>query len=619
MAGLLQPSSASSIQGFSVSQAFLGTPLQWLPAMGTAELDELIAAVLPGPSSIQDKRAHIAMDFFEYARQTGETFKFYATPRSSFLPTSPSSMTASGTHDLGYNSGLHRSPVLPEHTLWVESPAASKTPRTASSSSKKTSPSRPVAIDFSSHPSMRIMTRDGEDVTNSASRGIKTKEQRDHAHLMRVLKACDACRRKKSRCDPSHKRRNVSQPLAASMSSLSKPAKTIRRKAVSPAQASPQTLLLPLEIGPSPVPVSSLYARDDVPSAPESGTEDFNLLWDQFFQSGQARGSRALEVDFLQDLDLYESLPQLTQSMTTDSSAPWQPRPFIPSTPYSSSNPTMQDESSSSCGNSSQSSMPSLNSREFQWTRQSPVSGNSQPPVFVLSLGRPQWPAPSQHVDGPTLPYLNSAGIHGLNYVDFNLCSPASDFLDEEMQQMHAEQPLQQWYSPRSLRDSSIRDGHYNRFDCIGNGHVNNGIDVPDHGHCTDHPENSSCANYNFCADNGRHKNLDKSGTFNHTSCARAENHSDRIGTCGRNTFAGGATSPGFYESAPFIIGFVYCFLIACLVPYFGDHLIGRRPYSALRLVGAGLTYAECWGKWKPSLCTGTSSYRLFGRRLIRL
>ena len=43
------------------------------------------------------------------------------------------------------------------------------------------------------------MTKDGIDVTNSAGRGTKTKEQREHAHLMRIMKACDACKKKKIR------------------------------------------------------------------------------------------------------------------------------------------------------------------------------------------------------------------------------------------------------------------------------------------------------------------------------------------------------------------------------------------------------------------------------------
>jgi hypothetical protein len=48
-------------------------------------------------------------------------------------------------------------------------------------------------------PGFQIMTKDGVDVTSSAGRGTKTKEQREHAHLMRIMKACDGCKRKKVR------------------------------------------------------------------------------------------------------------------------------------------------------------------------------------------------------------------------------------------------------------------------------------------------------------------------------------------------------------------------------------------------------------------------------------
>jgi hypothetical protein len=48
-------------------------------------------------------------------------------------------------------------------------------------------------------PGFSIMTKDGIDVTNSAGRGTKTKEQREHAHLMRIMKACESCKKKKIR------------------------------------------------------------------------------------------------------------------------------------------------------------------------------------------------------------------------------------------------------------------------------------------------------------------------------------------------------------------------------------------------------------------------------------
>jgi len=67
------------------------------------------------------------------------------------------------------------------------------------------------------------MTKDGIDVTSSAGRGTKTKEQREHAHLMRIMKACEDCKRKKIRCDPSHRRQSnqMSRSSTAKTSSSS--------------------------------------------------------------------------------------------------------------------------------------------------------------------------------------------------------------------------------------------------------------------------------------------------------------------------------------------------------------------------------------------------------------
>ncbi|KAJ3479769.1 hypothetical protein NLG97_g8234 [Lecanicillium saksenae] len=64
-------------QGFSIFQPTLGAQLQFFPAVGTQELDELIHAHLIGPASSQEKRATLALDFLEHAQMTGQSFKFY--------------------------------------------------------------------------------------------------------------------------------------------------------------------------------------------------------------------------------------------------------------------------------------------------------------------------------------------------------------------------------------------------------------------------------------------------------------------------------------------------------------------------------------------------------------
>ncbi|KAF5594189.1 hypothetical protein FPCIR_5040 [Fusarium pseudocircinatum] len=202
-------------QGFSVFQPTLGAQLQFFPAIGTRELDEMINAYMPGPASNQEKRASIALDYFEYAHLTGQTFKFYPIYSAAESPA-----TASPLQDSGYGSSFNTSPAT---STWDWSNV------NTSSSSRRSSPkstSSPQATDFSNLPGMKIMTKDGRDVTNSASRGSKTKEQRDHAHLMRIIKACDSCKKKKIRCDPSHKKRGVSS-TAAQPAKVTKKSKTV--------------------------------------------------------------------------------------------------------------------------------------------------------------------------------------------------------------------------------------------------------------------------------------------------------------------------------------------------------------------------------------------------------
>ncbi|OTB12855.1 hypothetical protein K445DRAFT_177342 [Daldinia sp. EC12] len=185
-------SSSTSLMGFSVHQPAIGAPLQFFPAMGSKQLDEMIDAYVPGDASILEKRATVSMEFFEHSMATGELFKFFMVyPTLGSTTESPSTTLA----DSGYASNF-TSPVMSE-SQWTQASNASSSSerRTQKSSPKKAA----LSNDFSHLPGMKILTKDGKDVTNSASRGCKTKEQRDHAHLMRIIKACDSCRRKKAK------------------------------------------------------------------------------------------------------------------------------------------------------------------------------------------------------------------------------------------------------------------------------------------------------------------------------------------------------------------------------------------------------------------------------------
>ncbi len=124
---------------------------------------------------------------------------------------------------------------------------------------------------------MKIMTKDGEDVTNSASRGCKTKEQRDHAHLMRIMKACDACRRKKIRCDPSHKKRTASQ---AQTPPKPKPAKRARKSAAAEPPVESPAFSPDFQASGASFPFDTTAALPSV----DLFTEPFEETWDQFIQ-----------------------------------------------------------------------------------------------------------------------------------------------------------------------------------------------------------------------------------------------------------------------------------------------------------------------------------------------
>ncbi|KAL7787928.1 hypothetical protein V8C37DRAFT_251876 [Trichoderma ceciliae] len=220
-------STAPLPQGFSVYQPQLGAQLQFFPALGTQELDDMMNAYIPGPAPLKEKRATISLDFLEHTQLTNQTFKFY--PVYSSNPVAP--VAVSPVNSIATSSFSNTSPVNSTWDWSQASASPSVSSRSSVSKSRKASKasnliSRYPAADLSHLPGMKIMTKDGQDVTDSASRGSKTKEQRDHAHLMRIIKACDGCRRKKIRCDPSHKKRTASQTQPQSATKPAKKART---------------------------------------------------------------------------------------------------------------------------------------------------------------------------------------------------------------------------------------------------------------------------------------------------------------------------------------------------------------------------------------------------------
>lgn len=205
-------STNQTFTSFTISQPFLGAPLQFYPALGSQELEELVDAFVTGSSSKQEKFSEVTIDFYNNATvdlNTGalvrhynvfpstvnaSTWAFEQSPTQShssgfspaiYTPSPGSSAAAFG--DSGYGSFTSQTPP-------VRTRDAISTGRVVKKAKKETKKAAEMRL-----PGFSIMTKDGIDVTNSAGRGTKTKEQREHAHLMRIMKACDACKKKKVR------------------------------------------------------------------------------------------------------------------------------------------------------------------------------------------------------------------------------------------------------------------------------------------------------------------------------------------------------------------------------------------------------------------------------------
>ncbi len=362
-AAMSRNNSVNSLMGFSVHQPTIGSPLQFFPAMGSKQLDEMIDAYIPGDASIPEKRAAVSMEFFEYAMATGDLFKFFMV-----YPTLGSTNT-SPTMDSGYHSSFTTSPAMSENQ-WNSTSSRVVSP----SSAKKATASN----DFSNLPGMKIMTKDGQDVTNSASRGCKTKEQRDHAHLMRIIKACDSCRRKKTKCDPSHKR-----PAAGTSSGkITKKASRNPRPAAAPPQIATKQASMSTEF--DQIFSASSSSLNPFAESLNVPTDGFSMEWDQFIQyDEEPTEAIPYDYDFFLDPAGFFS-PATTASFSSSSTSPSQ----LPITPID---------------------------------RDINITDNT-------TEGHDHW---------PILPYLNPGGVEpGSNYVDFNLYSPQSSFLDEDLELM---------------------------------------------------------------------------------------------------------------------------------------------------------------------------------------
>lgn len=262
--------STNRYTSFTITQPFLGAPLQFQPALGSTELEDLIDLYVTGSASKQSKLSEITIDFYNNATvdlNTGALTRTYnvlpqwsasafeQSPASQSSGLSPVFTTSPGScanfGDSGYGSA---SMTPPTHNRG----RVTKKPR------KETKKDAEIRL-----PGFSIMTKDGIDVTTSAGRGTKTKEQREHAHLMRIMKACPDCKRKKIRCDPAHKR---SAEMSRTSTSSTKSSSSSAPPKPSPPSSSNLSSI------PSSTPQTS-YASGSTPSfSPSNPIDDFVLF-----------------------------------------------------------------------------------------------------------------------------------------------------------------------------------------------------------------------------------------------------------------------------------------------------------------------------------------------------
>lgn len=217
---------------------------------------------------------------------------------------------------------------------------------------------------------MKILTRDGRDVTNTATRGCKTKEQRDHAHLMRIMKACNSCRRKKVRCNPSHRAlAGSASPVEQSPRSAMKA--KIPDQACKPAASAPSfepAIIVDSTSPPLPSDSFEFGSFDLLQDAPV----DEQASWDEFL-----RFNGELDSVFP---DSFGCLPDLSP-----------PSQSIPG-------------------------------RTFVSNSVAPIDAS------MVNAQQPDIPV----ADIPMLPYVER-NREPHNYVDFNLYSPSSTFSEAEL------------------------------------------------------------------------------------------------------------------------------------------------------------------------------------------
>ncbi|RFU26388.1 hypothetical protein B7463_g9944, partial [Scytalidium lignicola] len=408
--------SQNTYQCFSISQPFLGAPLRFEPPLGSKELDDLIEAYIPGPAPRQDKLSEVTIEFYKFATvdiNTGSLVRTYnvcmapafeqspaaQSQSSSFSPSlhTPSPGSSVNFTDSGYgtSSFTMTPPVRTRHSI----SAASLRGAVKKSTAKKERKNAGLVIETQRIPGFSIMTKDGIDVTTSAGRGTKTKEQREHAHLMRIMKACNECKRKKVRCDPSHRLQNTDMSRTSSASKTSTP------PSASVKTSSPKS---------QPPPSIETSQSDPFLFEDNSMNFDMNAMNDfVLFPEGDTFWNPA-DLDL--DVDLASSLP-LTDLDSQNVSSAWIPNLDLSNAGHNFTN-NQFELMNANIGNQSYYS-PSLASQPLDFLQYNGYSSSSSPEEyvgykgFVDSGGRRSTPLPQSRHPQPEPDAFDLGGQSG--------------------------------------------------------------------------------------------------------------------------------------------------------------------------------------------------------------
>ncbi|KFY40806.1 hypothetical protein V494_03317 [Pseudogymnoascus sp. VKM F-4513 (FW-928)] len=281
----------ASLQIFTITQLELGSPLIWEPAVGTAEHDRLVDAYIPGPANLQQKRATIALDFFDTAAASTMPAPFC---RTYLVATNTPEFAAKPSYSPAFAPTSTYSPSTSASSASLSS-KSSKRSISSLSSAASASPAKRL-------PGFSIMTADGVDITNNQSRGPKTKAQREQAAKMRKLGACPACKRSKQKCEPSHHRpAPMSATSSQNTSSVSSPWQSSGSASASTSPASRASISPQTSFGQSFSPTSHVpMASANVPGFSMAG--DF-VPGDWAFTSDQQLADNSNMPDLFSSFD----------------------------------------------------------------------------------------------------------------------------------------------------------------------------------------------------------------------------------------------------------------------------------------------------------------------------